>query len=77
MRPVTVTLFPVPTLAVSNAAVPAVQVTTSLPTTPVSVQLVTVALVVPSYGLLAAVTVALTVTAVIAAVVVAVVEASV
>ena len=45
--------------------------------TPVSVQLVTVALVVPSYGLFATVTIGVTVTAVIAAVVVAVVDASV
>src|SRR5438874_11065675 len=52
-------------------------VTTSLPTMPASVQLVTVALVVPSYGLLATATVGVTVTAVIAAVVVAVVDASV
>jgi hypothetical protein len=67
----------VPTLAVSNVATPALQLTASLPTTPVSVQLVTVALVVPSYIFAAAATVAVTVAAVIVAVVVAVVDASV
>src|SRR5206468_678954 len=76
VRPLTATVLPVPTLAEPNAAVP-VQVTTSPPTTPASVQLVTVALVVPSYGLFATMTVGVTVTAVIAAVVVAVAEASV
>ena len=60
----------------ANAAVP-VQVTTSPPTTPASVQLVSVALVVPSYALLATVTVGVRVSAVIAAVVVAVVLDSV
>src|SRR2546430_719313 len=69
-------VFPAPTLADPKAAVP-VHVTTSAPTTPVSAQLVTVALVVPSYGLFATATVGVTVTAVIAAVVVAVVDASV
>ena len=44
--PVTVTVFPAPTVAVPNAAVPA-QVTTSAPTTPVGVQLA-VAAIVPS-----------------------------
>ena len=58
-----------------NAAVP-VQPTTSPPTRPVSVQLVSVALTVPSYGLLATLTAGVTVTPVIAAVVVAVVLAS-
>ena len=70
------TVLPVPTLADANAAVP-VQVTTSPPTTPVSVQLASVALVVPSYGLFVTVTVGVAVAAVIAAVVVAVVDASV
>ena len=44
--PVTVTVLPVPTLDVSKLAVP-LHVTTSAPTTPVSVQLA-VAAVVPS-----------------------------
>ena len=69
--------MPAPTLGVANVAVPPVQLTTSPPTTPVSVQLVSVALVVPSYALFAAVTVGVSVAAVIAAVVVAVVVASV
>src|SRR5260221_7423292 len=51
------TLLPEPTLADANAAVP-VHVTTSPLITPVSVQLVSVALVVPSYALFAAATVA-------------------
>src|SRR4029079_7574056 len=76
LRPLTLTVLPVPTLAVSNVAVP-VQVTTSGLTTPASVQVDSVALVVRSYGLLATVTVGVSVTAVIEAVVVAVVDASV
>src|SRR5438093_280641 len=75
VRPLTVTVFPVPTPAVSKAAVP-VQPATSPLRRPVSVQLVSVALVVPSYALSAAVTVAVTVAAVIAAVVVAVGDTS-
>jgi hypothetical protein len=71
-----VTVFPAPTLAVLNAAVP-VQLATSPPRRPASVQLVTVALVVPLYGLFATATVGVTVAAVIVAVVVAVVLASV
>ena len=54
VNPLAVTVLPAPTLAVSNVAEPALQLTTSLPTTPVSVQLVTVALVEPSYALFAA-----------------------
>jgi len=68
--------LPTPTLADANAAVP-VQFTTSPPTMPVSVQFVSVALVVPSYGLFATRTVDVTITAVIDAVVVAVVLDSV
>jgi hypothetical protein len=64
--------LPVPTVAVSKLAVP-LQVTTSVPRTPVSVHVESVALVVPSYALFATVTVGVTVTAVIDAVVVAVV----
>ena len=60
----------------SNAAVP-VQLTTSPPRTPASVQLVSVALVVPLYGLFATATVGVRVSAVIVAVVVAVVLESV
>ena len=70
VSPLTFTVFPVPTLADANAAVP-VQVTTSPLMTPVSVQLVSVALVVPSYALVATATAGVTVTVVIAAVVVA------
>ena len=76
VSPLTVTVLPMPTLAESKAAVP-VQVTTSPPRTPPSVQLVSVALVVPLYGLLATATVGVTFAAVIAAVVVAVVLESV
>jgi hypothetical protein len=54
-----VTAFPVPTLAVANAAVP-VQLTTSPPITPLSVHPASVALAVPSYPLFAAVTVGAT-----------------
>ena len=53
-----------------------VHATTSPPSAPVTVQLVSVALVVPSYTLFAAVTAGVTVSAVIAAVVVAVVDDS-
>src|SRR5258705_121289 len=78
-------LFATATVGVTVAAVIAavvvavvrVQVTTSAPTTPLSVQLVTVAFVVPSYGLVAPASVGVPVAAVIAAVVVAVVDASV
>src|SRR5438309_11657425 len=76
VSPLTVTVLPVPTLADAKPAVP-VHVTTSPVITPVSVQVVSVALVVPSYGLFATMTVGVTVSAVIAAVVVAVVDASV
>ena len=48
------TVFPTPTLAVANVAGP-VQLTTSPPTTPLTVQLVSVALGVPVYVLFAAV----------------------
>ncbi len=72
--PLTVTVLPVPTLAVSNVAVP-LHVTTSVPITPVSAQ-VAVAAGVPSYTLFAALTVAVSVAAVMAAAVVAVDEAS-
>jgi hypothetical protein len=75
VSPVTVTVLPTPTLGVSNVAAPGLQLTASLPTTPVSVQLVTVAEVVPSNVLFAAVTVAVTVAALIVAVVTAVVLA--
>src|SRR5207244_12590807 len=75
-RPLTVTPYPALSRSDPKAAVP-VHVTTSPPMTPVSVQLVTVAVVVPSYGLFATMTVGVSVTTVIAAVVVAVVEASV
>src|SRR5688500_16686566 len=72
--PLAVTGLLVPTLAELNVAVP-VQPTTSPLRTPLTVQLVSVAAVVPSYGLSDAVTVGVTDSAVIAAVVVAVVEA--
>jgi hypothetical protein len=72
---VTVTVFPVPTVGVSNVAAPA-HVTVSPLTAPVSAQSDRVALVVPSYALFDAVTAAVSVLAVIAAVVVEVGEAS-
>jgi hypothetical protein len=72
---VAVTVFPAPTVADANAAVP-VHATISPLTTPETVQLVSVAAVLPSYGLVAAVTVAVTDAAVILAVVVAVVADS-
>jgi hypothetical protein len=75
VSPLTVTVFPAPTLAVSNVAVP-LQVTASAPTTPVNAQLA-VATVVPSYSLFDAVTVAVSDLVVIAAVVVAVADVSV
>src|SRR5688500_18146027 len=72
--PLAVTVLPPPTLASANVAVP-VHATTSPPSAPVTVQLVRVAAVVPSYGLSAAVMDGVTVSAVIEAVVAAVVEA--
>jgi hypothetical protein len=77
ISPVAVTVFPVPTLADAKVALPAAQLTVSPARTPVSVQLVIVALGVVSYALFAALTVAVTVAAVMFAVVVAVVDASV
>src|SRR5204862_34349 len=68
--PLTVTVFPAPTLAVVNVALP-VQVTSSAPTTPLSAQLASVALVVPSYDLSVATTTAVTGRASMAAVVAA------
>ena len=50
VRPLAVTVLPVPTLAVSKLAVP-VHATTSPPSAPVTVQLVSVAAVVPSNDL--------------------------
>jgi hypothetical protein len=52
---VALTVFAVPALALSNAALPAVTATPSPASTPPRVQDVTVAAVVPSYGLSAAV----------------------
>src|SRR5258705_9850851 len=66
----------VPTAAEANVAVPPVQVTTSAPITPVSVQPLNVAPVVPLYVLLPAVTLAVTVAPVMSAVVVAFVDDS-
>ena len=76
VSPLTVTVFPTPTLAVSNAALP-VHPTASPATRPLTVQLVSIALVVPSYALSATVTSGVTLSGVIAAVVVAVGVASV
>src|SRR5690242_20003273 len=77
--PVAVTVRPVPTLALAKVAEPAEQVTLaeSAARTPVRVQALIVAVLLPSYVLLAAVTLAVTDTGVILAVVVAVVDASV
>src|SRR5258705_8815625 len=69
-----VTVLPVPTAAVSKVPVP-LQVTTSVPTTPVSVQAMA-ALEVSSYVLLVAVMAGVSVAAVMLAVVVAVVADS-
>jgi hypothetical protein len=77
VSPVAVTVLAVPTLADANVALPAAHVTVSPLITPVSVQFVIVALVVVSYGLFAAVTVAVIVAAVMFAVVVAIVLANV
>ncbi len=67
------TVFPVPTLALSKNAGP-VHPTPSAATTPLTKQFVSVALVVPSYALFAAVIDGVTVAAEILAVVVAVVD---
>src|SRR5258705_489698 len=64
--PFAVTDFPTPALADANVAVP-VQPTTSPPIAPLTAQAVSVALVVPSYTLFAAVTAAVTVAAVMVA----------
>ena len=64
-------------VVVGNVAVVAAHMTVSPARTPVSVQFVIAAVVVPSYGLFAAVIVAVTGTAVIAAAVVALVDESV
>jgi hypothetical protein len=72
VSPLAVTVFPAPTVADANVALPA-HVTTSPPITPVSTQLVSVALGEPSYALFAAVTAAVNVVAVMFAVVDAVV----
>src|SRR5258706_14065996 len=67
IRPLTVTVLPLPTLADPNAAVP-LQLTTSAPITPVSVQLESVTAAGPAYGLVSTTAVGVTKTAVIAAV---------
>ena len=64
------TVLPVPTAAVLNAALP-VHATTSPPTAPVTLHVASVALVIPSYGLFAAVTAGATLNGVIEAVPVA------
>ncbi len=69
------TVLPVPTVALSKAATP-VQATRSPLTAPVTVQVVSVAAVVPSYVLFAAVITGVTTAAVISAAVVAVVDDS-
>ena len=60
VNPLAVTVLPAPTPALSNVAVPTLQLTTSMSRTPVSVQLVTAALVAPSYVLFAAAIVGVT-----------------
>ncbi len=74
VRPVAVTVLPVPTPEEAKLPVP-LQVTTSAPSTPVSVQLI-VAAVVPLYALFGDVTLGATVAVVTLAVVVAVVDES-
>jgi hypothetical protein len=64
--------LPTPTVTVAKVAVP-LQLTTSPPITPLNMQAVSVALVLPSYALFATVTAAVNVAAVMLAVVVAVV----
>ncbi len=59
VNPVAVTVLPVPTVAESKPAVP-LQPSTSPPTAPETVQLVSVAAVVPSYVLFDAVTAGVT-----------------
>jgi hypothetical protein len=77
VRPVAVTVLPVPTFVVSNVAEPVAHVTASPLNTPLSVHVVIVAVIVWSYGLFAAATDAVSITAVMLAVVVAVLLASV
>ena len=55
LRPVAVTVFPVPKFLSAKVAVPPVRLTSSVPITPVSVRVRIVAAVVPSYTLLSAV----------------------
>ncbi len=74
MRPVAVTVLAVPTAAEAKVAAPPLQLTTSAPMTPLSVQPLSVAAMVLSYVLFAAVTLGVTVAAVMLAVVVAVVD---
>jgi hypothetical protein len=77
VSPVAVTVLPTATFASANVAAPALHVTVSPAMTPPNVQPVMLAVVVLSYGLFAAVTVAVTLAAVIDAVAAAVVLDSV
>ena len=71
LKPVAVTVLPVPTDAVPNVAVPPVKLTTSLPIALLKVRVLIVADVVPSYSLFDAVMEGVNTLAVMFAVVVA------
>ena len=76
LKPVAVTVLPVPTAAVVKVAVPPVKLTTSVPMAALNVRVLMVAAVVPSYSLFDAVMDGVSTLAVISAVVVALVEES-
>ena len=76
LKPVAVTVLPVPTEEPEKVAVPPVKVTTSVPTAALNVRVLIVAAVVPSYSLFDAVIDGVSTLAVISAVVVALVEES-
>ena len=76
LKPVAVTVLPVPTEELEKVAVPPVKVTTSVPTAVLNIRVLIVAVVVPSYSLFDAVMDGVNTLAVISAVVVALVEES-
>ena len=74
LKPVAVTVLPVPTEELEKVAVPPVKVTTSVPNAELNVRVLMVAAVVPSYSLFDAVIEGVNILAVMSAVVVALVE---
>ena len=68
LKPVAVTVFPVPTEELEKVAVPPVKLTTSVPIAELNVRELIAAVVVPSYSLLDAVIVGVRTLAVISAV---------